>query len=480
MSTLLKGLGALLLPALTLAFFLATPELHAQYKKQLIKNWINWNGVFRKEVDSVKQGIILNQMKSEIAALSPKSIDGVIPVKGKLTSYLRKESKRKKLNPNAIVIKRIVVKYCSNNDPLLWNISVDAEFSRTDTADGSTITAPPPKPTTRPAGDPLARLDQNKMISMHLDRINVIVPDSVLMFPSSSTINDSAVIAILDTGIDTTLFVKGMRSEILWHGPDGSKNFLNGADPSKYMDDHASRHGTSVASIALNSYYQASDSTKIPKLMVVKVMDSLGQGSVFELCCGISYAAENNATVINTSMGYYGTADAVLKYYAEKCHMRSIPIVAAAGNDTLERVQGEECTENINDRNKLKDPDHLFYPGCLASESKYSVISVTGFKIPGVPCYYQNYSRDFVTMGVMNERTERNCCKYQLPFINSLLALEGSSFATPVVSGKLAFDISKMGRRLTIDEYVSMMHVVNAPTTSSRPAVTQSNQYVTY
>ena len=473
-------MGAQLLLALTLACFLAAPELHAQYERKIVKNWINWNGVFEEKVDSVKQSIILNKMKSEIAALSPHSVDGVIPKKGSLTSYLRKVVKKKGLKPNEIIIKSINVKYCSNYEHLLWNITADAELRGTDSADGSIVTAPPPKPKTKPAGgDALAALDQNKMLVIHLERINTIVPDSVLMFPSSS-INDSAVIAVLDTGIDTTLFVKGMRSEILWNGPGGSKNLLYGADQTKYMDDHDSRHGTSVASIALNSFYQASDSTKIPKLMVVKVMNGQGEGSVFELCCGISYAADNNATVINTSMGYYGTTDGVLNYYAEKCHSKSIPIIAAAGNDTLDRVPGQECTEVINDNNKLRAPDHLFYPGCLASNSKYSVISVTGFKIPGVPCYYQNFSNDFVTIGVMNERTENLCCKYQLPFINSLLALEGSSFATPVVSGKLSFYISKFGRRLNIDDYVRMMQVVSAPSTSTRPAVTQGNQYVTY
>ena len=482
MSTLRKGMGAPLLLALTLACFLAVPELHAQYETKLVKNWINWNGMFKEKVDSVKQRVVLNKMKSQISALSPNSVDGVKSEKGKLTKYLQNyinnEAKKKGINPSAILVKTIIVKYCSNNDPLLWNVTADVEFRRTDTADGSTITVPPPKSKTIPGGS-LAILDQNKMLAIHFDRINTIVPDSVLMFPSSS-IDDSAVIAVLDTGIDTTLFVKGMRSEILWNGPDGSKNLLYGADQTKYMDDYDSRHGTSVASIALNSFYQASDSTKIPKLMVVKVMNSRGEGSVFELCCGLSYAADNNATVINTSMGYYGTSDAVLNYYAEKCHSKSIPIIAAAGNDTLERVQDQECTESINDRNRLKDPDHLFYPGCLASDSKYSVISVTGFKIPGVPCYYQNFSKDYVTMGVMNEKTEDLCCKYQLPFINSLLALEGSSFATPVVSGKLAFNISRLGRRINIDDYVRMMQIVNAPSTSSRPPVTQANQYITY
>ena len=91
MSTLRKGMGAPLLLALTLACFLAVPELHAQYETKLVKNWINWNGMFKEKVDSVKQRVVLNKMKSQISALSPNSVDGVKSEKGKLTKYLHCE-----------------------------------------------------------------------------------------------------------------------------------------------------------------------------------------------------------------------------------------------------------------------------------------------------------------------------------------------------------------------------------------------------
>jgi hypothetical protein len=476
MLLLRTGMGVLLLATFALGCKVAAPGTHTPDKKQIFKNFINWNGEFRTEIDSLKRKQVVNEITGQIAAVSIEPVDGVKSYKGKLTSYIRKEAKNQKVDLRTLKINKITVRYCSTHDPLLWNVIAEAEGERTDTADGSTTTVVPPKPTTRPAGDPLAILDENKMIMLHLDRIDPIVPDAPLQF-HSETIEDSAVIAVLDTGIDTMLFSAGMRTEILWHGAAGSRNMVANEDPAQYIDQHPTRHGTSVAGLALNSYYKASDSTKLPKLMVLKVMDRTGSGTIFELCCGLSYAADHNATVINTSMGYYGTPNDILNFYAAKCSRKNIPIVAAAGNDTLDRVQGQECSEVRNDHNMLSAPDHLFYPACLANDrNSYSVISVTGFATPGVPCHYQNYSDNFVTIGVMNETTETHCCVYQLPFINSLLGLEGTSFATPIITGKVGFQISRMGRN-SLGEYIRRMQPQNAPGT---PAVTQNNQYITY
>src|SRR5205085_11619751 len=123
-------------------------------------------------------------------------------------------------------------------------------------------------------------------------------------FAQPVNFNDRAVIAILDSGIDTTKFENGFRTEILWHGAGGSKNMIFGEDVNDYMDNYSVKHGTSVATIALTSFNKSGDSTELPKLMVVRVLNSEGEGTVFELCCGLKYASDNHATVINASLGY--------------------------------------------------------------------------------------------------------------------------------------------------------------------------------
>jgi subtilisin family serine protease len=271
-----------------------------------------------------------------------------------------------------------------------------------------------------------------------------------------------------------------LRKNLLWNGPGGSRNFILNANVNDYNDDHPVRHGTAVAAIAMNSFYDASNNTMLPKLMVLKALDNNGEGRLFEFCCALSYAVENHATVVNASLGYYGTDNSVLDHYAGKSNHDSIPIVAAAGNDTSARFKSY-CFNGLNPQDLLINPERMFYPACLASNVKaYPVISVTGFRTPGVPCYYQNYSSEYVTMGVFNDSLERSCCAYSLPFFRPGLTIEGSSFATPVVSGRLALQISRMGRRPNVPGYISLLSVLNPLPPLASLAVTQGNQYIRY
>ena len=479
MSTLRERIGVLLLPALTLVILLAAHSSQAQLHKRPVKNWINWNGVFKEGLDSVKRASIIKGMQAEIAALSAQPVDGVKAKKGKLTSYLRKQSKNANRDIRRIHIRTIVTKYCSCKDTLLWNVRADAIFEIS--GDSVNTTPKPVKPPVTPSGDPIVILEYNEEIRVGVDK-NSPMPrtDLVRNIRRPATISPSAVIAVLDTGIDTTLMEEGMRSEILWKGPGGSKNMKFGADENNYMDDYKFKHGTCVANLAINSFYQSSERTVIPQLMVVKVLDSEATGHVFELCCGISYAVENKATVINASLGFYSQDDKVLSYYVAKCHRDSIPLVVAAGNAEEQATVDMVCSPNIRAENRITR-DRLYLPaGLSAQPNSFTVFSVTGMREPGVPCFYQKYSNEFVTMGVVNSTAESKCCMYQLDFIDPSTALHGSSFATPIVSGRLAFDIGQLGHHGSTDAYFRMMNVQNAATVMGNSEVTRQNMYITY
>jgi hypothetical protein len=133
----------------------------------------------------------------------------------------------------------------------------------------------------------------------------------------------------------------------------------------------------------------------------------------------------------------------------------------------------------INSANELK-PGHLFYPACSNNQEYFLVISVTGFSSPGIPCFYQNYSREYVNLGVNNRFTDLNCCSYKLDFIANPFTLEGSSFATPVVSGQVAAEIMKMGKDRTANAYIRKLNVLSAPVTGANPQVTLNNNYIRY
>jgi subtilisin family serine protease len=249
------------------------------------------------------------------------------------------------------------------------------------------------------------------------------------------------------------------------------------------MDGFSARHGTAVAAIALNSYYRSSDTTSLPKLMVVKVLNDEGAGTVFDLCCGLHYATRNHATVINASLGYFQSdasvnENEVLEYYLAKCRADSIPVIAAAGNTGEIENRDLLCMPNTTGSNRMS-ATNMFLPASYAQDpDKFSVISVTGLGKPGIPCYYQNFSEQFVTMGVLNMGAETNCCSYKLPFF--FRAVDGTSYAAPVVSGRLAFKIARLGHHSSLDQYLSEMNVQRAPNAAGMLPASHANQYITY
>src|SRR4029079_3911725 len=95
----------------------------------------------------------------------------------------------------------------------------------------------------------------------------------------------------------------------------------------------------------------------------------------------------------------------------------SVPVITAAGNMNP-RNKGESCDNRENTPNLLTG-SHLFFPACY---SLPNLVSVTGYSHMNMPCYFQNYSKDFITVGVLNDSPDE-CCSYRLPFING--AIEG-------------------------------------------------------
>jgi len=69
-----------------------------------------------------------------------------------------------------------------------------------------------------------------------------------------------------------------------------------------------------------------------------------------------------------------------------------------------------------------------------------------------------------------------SCCGFSLPFINSSYVLDGSSFATPVISGQLGYKIYKGGARSNTTAYMQLLQPQKTPT----GFVTWDGQYITY
>jgi Subtilase family len=390
----------------------------------IVKNWINWNILFTRSSLDQSQAIVQD---FEVY----------------LNNFAHAQDPTVTLNFN--------VHYCPC-DSFITNI--DATLI---SGSGKPVTPPGTKPNPGPSGDYV--LSENLDLSMpdHTDS-NYIVLDSIIADTStisaalpSSRLNRT--LAVIDTGLDTLLFGQGYPNAI-WAGnllwQDASKPTLFDVNPDEsqsiLMDNNYVKHGTAATWIALSQIKWAQP-TRIPQIMSIRAFDDSERGSIYTVSCALSYAIQHHADYINASWGYYGKEDIMLKSYLLKADRQSIKVIAAAGNTPGIHDPTEICNTVVNPVNSLdylNTIGNLFYP---ASFSIYmqNLVSVT--QLDSVislnkvrPCYYQNYSQNFVTVGVLDSLPRNGqCCEFHIPFLQ--WPIEGSSFATPTMTGIL---MSKM------------------------------------
>jgi serine protease len=131
-------------------------------------------------------------------------------------------------------------------------------------------------------------------------------------------------VAIIDTGVSKvpdlakTEFVKGY-------------DFVN--DKENADDDNG--HGTHVAGTvaqSTNNNYGVAGVAYEAKIMPLKVLASSGGGTITDIADAIRFAADNQADVINMSLGGSGESQ-IMKDAIEYAHSKGVVIVAAAGNE---------------------------------------------------------------------------------------------------------------------------------------------------
>lgn len=128
------------------------------------------------------------------------------------------------------------------------------------------------------------------------------------------------IVAVIDTGIDFDH--EFLKDRIV----DGINLF---DDSKKPVDDHY--HGTHVSGIIVNN------TPSNVKIMPIKALNSIGQGSLSLAATGIKYAVDNGARVINMSLGgiVFGADDTefidqAIAYATKK----GVVCVVAAGNES--------------------------------------------------------------------------------------------------------------------------------------------------
>ncbi|MEO6228708.1 MAG: S8 family serine peptidase [Ferruginibacter sp.] len=363
---------------------------------------VSWNILFKPGTDKASRDKTIQNIRDYVLAT--------------LSAYNQDHNTKLKADS-------IAVDFCPC-DTLLYNIGFG-----TVNAAGESVTTVPRRPAVVPEGNNLLyQVAENEPTKEQLSSRNFKESKTDSAFYLSFDGIDSArTLAIIDAGIDSSLFNSTLWK--IWDDGSGGtiRNFLPGQAAKDYYDGTQNKHGSAVAAITLKAMNSKGPSSK---LMVLKAINDSSVGSIFSVSCALSYARQKKATLINLSLGYYGGADSVLHYYLSQCDSAGIEIFAAAGNKEGAHNEKIICSSAAID-NLLAFP-RLFYPACFSADFKYFTTVTQVFDRLSA-CYYQNYSDKYVTLGIYDSNY---CCSFYVGFIKpGLTFYEGSSFVTPAASG---------------------------------------------
>ena len=234
------------------------------------------------------------------------------------------------------------------------------------------------------------------------------------------------VIAIIDTGVDTT-------------HPDLKDNCIEGYDfvnnTDQVIDDNM--HGTHVAGIAAACHNETGIVGANPQalIMPIKVMNKNGRGSTGTILQGVQYAVDHGAKILNLSLGGYGYSKAAADVYRNVS--LSAIIVAAAGNDGKCIYASHEGMQ----RHGIQ-PEPSF-PGAYSF-----VLGVQATNRKGELASFSNYDDDGPLFSCEASVDEPDGFNYELkaPGVQILSTLpdgnygelQGTSMASPLVAGAIS------------------------------------------
>jgi subtilisin family serine protease len=134
-------------------------------------------------------------------------------------------------------------------------------------------------------------------------------------------------VAVVDTGVDQN------------HPDLGATRVRDGMTFGDYgpaTDDTSDiGHGTRVAGIiaaATNNTTGVAGAAPAAQILPVRVLDNLGRGFAADVAEGVLWAVDNNATVINLSLGGSSSSDAMhlAVHYAVQ---HNVPVISSSGNN---------------------------------------------------------------------------------------------------------------------------------------------------
>jgi len=235
--------------------------------------------------------------------------------------------------------------------------------------------------------------------------------------------NEPTVIALLDTGVEVEH--PSLNPFIFLEGEEESQNCLP-ADTIgwNFVDDNNNSgdthdHGSHLAGIVVQRMAAAPTPETNYRLLPIKTHDQNGFSDLFDTSCGLYYALQQGAKVINCSWGWLGDSSKVWSNILDSAIAYNSLVVAAAGNDGiwLDTLQQ--------------------YPACYQRANLLAVASVDA---AGVNLsLFSNFSTTYIDLAAPGENilsTVRN---------NGQARKSGTSMSAPAVAAQAA-RIYRQGR----------------------------------
>src|SRR6185437_6441099 len=268
-------------------------------------------------------------------------------------------------------------------------------------------------------------------------------PLTVAVFDSGlDSLGSSVVATVGSTCFETP---SGMSSSHGWNFVDNNANI---------QDDMPDKHGTKVTKIILDQVQEYGGSNV--NILPVKIFDSSGRGTVFGMLCGFAYASGAGAKIVNASFGFYHYAQTdtanTLKvetmlgaFMGKYLNATGMLLVAAAGNDdTAEDAVFQSMNHTANYRYL---DSNRFYPACFARTFNNVITVTTVSDRTQKPSPLQNASNTIVDVGAQCDTIAPGGIYVFYDPINppktvggvyTIYTITGSSFAAPVVTGRIA------------------------------------------
>jgi len=271
-------------------------------------------------------------------------------------------------------------------------------------------------------------------------------------------------VAVFDTGVDSfklkNYFYRNdshTDTSCLGFQANNGWNFV--AHNNNWADDYPSKHGTKVASFIVDQIKKYAGNNV--KILPVKIHDSHGVSDLFSVLCGLAYAANNHAQVINASFGYYAPkpqpgssnpdscATLLKEYVRTYLTSKNILLVAAAGN--AGPVEDTDTTLHVSSAGLHNLDSVCFYPASLARNHDLpNVIAVTTIDTASESVSpIQNFSPNVVDIGVQADAIVSGFYVFIPPNapVGMMPTVTGSSFATPIATGTICanYDLISSG-----------------------------------